>query len=118
MLFRSDGFDLGSDVAFGRHQGHGVYLTENPEVLNMYERGESLTLRVNVKNPVNINDIWSAPRFGDILEELGGGGDRTNVANAITKYAQEAGYDSIIKSGMGFMDEIVVFDPKNVVVIK
>lgn len=117
---RSGGFNTDSEV-YGRMLGNGVYLTENQATMNMYAHGAELTLRVNVKNPVEMNDIWSNLKFGDIFDaEMAAGGDAKAVnARAITRFAHQEGHDALIKRAPdGSIDELVVFDPKNVVVIK
>lgn len=107
----NSGFSLSGDK-YGRLHGNGVYVTENEATLAMYDHGASLKLKANIKNPVELMDVWIDTRFGDILEEVG------DTAQAITEYANRYGYDALIKRGKdGSIDELVVFDPKNLVVI-
>lgn len=109
---RSSGFTL-SQNKYGRLHGNGVYVTENQGTLDMYDHGASLNLKANVKNPVELTDVWVDSRFGDILDEVG------DPAQAITQFADKYGYDSLIKRAKdGSIDELVVFDPRNLVVVK
>ena len=107
-----NGFDL-TRSRYGRLHGNGVYLTENPATLAMYEQGAKMKIKVKLKKPVELDDLWIDPRFGDILDSS------QDVASAINKFAKEQGFDGVIKrSKDGKIDELIVLDPKNVAVIK
>mgnify|MGYP003503283779 FL=1 len=116
-----EGFSLGEEQ-YGRLNGNGVYVTEDHATSLMYSSGGELVTRVKVKNPININDVFTDPAYFDAMDyvaehfpEL----SRTQAGAAIiTRFAEAQGYDSIIKMRHGIISELVVLDPKNVVVIK
>lgn len=111
VSIRSEGFKL-DDTVFGRNYGNGVYLTEDPATAFQYAKGETLRTRVNVTNPIDLDDIWTDPRIFDILDEI------TDKDYAAEVFARRYGYDAIVKRGPGgVIDELIVMDPDKVRVV-
>ena len=122
------GFDVGhsGDVhgnygAFGR----GVYVTDG-STLGLYVKdnsGVALATRVNVQNVMpwdEVKSLWDDPGLQEALTkylpgEDGSPGDKLAAASSwITNYATSHGYDALDSNG----GDLVVFDPKNITVVK
>lgn len=119
---RSDGFRLDTDQEFGRMHGDGVYLTQNQRTADMYSQGEVLRVRVNVTNPVELNDIYTDPDFFEISDwveaKFPGYTDQQLNREILNEFVKRKNYDAIIKRGRdGSIDELIVVDPRNVVVV-
>jgi hypothetical protein len=129
---RTSGFDaaLGGKNTNTALLGHGVYLSGIKEYADEYARylpgGKPATVEVMVKaeRPINILDILKNPDF------KGGHFDMYDpdpgVADAISAFAKDHGYDAVYMQydefagklvRRGPITEIVVSDPKQIVVI-
>jgi hypothetical protein len=129
---RTGGFDaaLGGKNTNTALLGHGVYLSGIKEYADEYARylpgGKPATVEVMVKaeRPINILDILKNPDF------KGGQFDMYDpdpgVADAISAFAKDHGYDAVYMQydefagklvRRGPITEIVVADPKQIVVI-
>lgn len=118
---REEGFSL-DPSRFGRLNGNGVYLTEHDRTAEMYSEGEILRTRVDVKNPVSLDDIFLDPKYFEasdwVDENMPDLTPNQKEIAIIDEYVRREGYDAIMKLKYGVIDELVVLDPRNVVVIK
>jgi HK97 family phage portal protein len=142
---RQNGFSL-DRTAWGRVYGDGVYMSDKTDVVSIYRMeggGETLKLKINVTNPYHFetdevpysgmrklaSELGSSPAELDRLSKILGTVDADervtrNYAAAITKIAQDAGYDSLhivpqsdrLLHSIGG-DQWVIFDTKKVTVI-
>jgi hypothetical protein len=117
---KSGGFDL-SIYKNGRVFGNGVYLSTEEKMARQYgvlTGGETLTAKINVQDVLVIdsddtfNDIWfNAQTFAFENEGM-------SQTEKLTEYMwDEMGVDAVKVIGRP-QDYLVVFDPKNIVVIK
>lgn len=121
MGIRESGFSL-SREEFGRMHGNGVYLTENARTAEMYSQGEVLKLRVNVQNPIDLDEVFiHSDYFGasDWVEEhLSHLTPHQQEIATIDKFLERNGFDALIKRGPdGSIDELIIPDPKRVTVV-
>lgn len=132
------GFDL-SIRKFGRVWGNGVYMSDNQETIDMYRDwsgGEATTLRmrVNAKNVFVLKEGETYNENGDYLSPRGyvnahvskklGRELTINETMSLDTMLVAGGYDAMHlipkygpTDGASGGDQIVVFDPKNVVVV-
>lgn len=139
---QKEGFSL-RKTRFGRIWGNGVYMTDDPVARKKYAQwigssSKELELRINVRNVFvfdsDMLDKKNYPmfqRFEVIASTIPGGQERYNQlvkelfdeAEAISRLLQENGYDALLITQRRFSEivggtQILVFDPKNVTVVK
>jgi hypothetical protein len=113
------GFDLEREGT--RLYGKGVYATSNSKAAESFaELGKSstLTLRANVKNPLEVNfsrlaekaELDKALQFSR-LQSTGGGGEAGRQA------LMDAGFDAVRITTADF-DYFIVLEPSNIVVVQ
>jgi len=128
---KKNGFDL-SKKRYGRAYGDGVYMSSEEEVRKKgLSYGSSrLRIRINVKNPLidmdgsimntnsslaNEMDAYAKKHKIDIYAK-----ENDTVAykkNVVSVYLKKKGYDSVVTEEEG-AQVVVVFNPKNVTVLK
>lgn len=133
------GFDL-SKRRFGRVWGDGVYMSDNPETQEMYREwagkgAATVILRVNVKNPYVLDEKKENPsgswEFSSNrvvrkhVEAKIGRKITDEESNGFDTMLQLAGYDAFHlipargpTDGSSGGDQFIIFNPKNVVVVK
>lgn len=121
----SSGFDLskiGTSTSNRGVYGAGVYLTETHSVADVYAalgnvtEGAVITTRVNLKNPVEYLSLFRNEEF--IQWQAAYAGPNEAFPDALSSFLQSAGYDGVIKRGSDKkIAELVVFDPRNIVVV-
>jgi len=118
---RESGFDL-SRVTNGRAYGDGVYTAVNREEAALYANDDNLLeIRVNVRNVKIANwnewaDIYKEAAELDLETALSMGIEPGEaMPGTITKHLISQGYDALLFTGQEYL---IVFDPKNVVVIQ
>ena len=107
-----NGFDL-SRITNGRTQGNGVYAATDREATRRYAPDDNiLELRANVENVLEVNYVDVVTIKNRAIDEIGSG---VSAADAMTQYLEGQGYDAMHITGL---DYLVVFDPKNVTVVR
>lgn len=109
----TNGFNISTENN-GRMLGDGVYFTPSRGTASRY--GTVLEARVNVKNVASYTyDEWSR-QYRRINREMKAAGLKLSTTERINWWASNNGIDAInITTGL---PQMVVFDPKNIVVIQ
>jgi len=117
------GFDYQKVARHGLF-GNGFYFTDEASYAGEYMKtgGSVLRVRLNLSNPLPGNEFHSfVKKANAYFKSKGEYSSRSDVYIKATELVKEAGYDSILISyskTATAIDEIVVFDAKNIMVIK
>lgn len=118
---RSEGFKLDNEV-YGRLNGNGVYLTQNDRTVQMYANGDILKAMVDVRDPIELNSIFTDPRYFDatdwVEENLPDLNKVQQAAETINEYLRITGHDAVVKMRGDIIEELIIPDPKKIVVIE
>ena len=114
----SGGFKLNQKTVGGKYLGDGVYVTDNKTIASFFggpdDAAKVLKIKINVKNPYIVGpkdeDIWK-------LNNLIGGTKYKNDIEYAAERLQKLGYDALDARLNDGAYGLLVFDPKNVVVI-
>jgi len=117
LKISEDGFNL-DFVATGRHFGDGVYTAIEQETALSYATNEEnvLSIKINANNMLTVEAYEMEKLYSDSLGWAFDNNIRDiSSSQKLTRYLQSKGYDSL---RINSHDYIVIFDPKNVTVIK
>jgi hypothetical protein len=112
----SNGFTVNTAHTNGRMLGNGVYFADNQGQAVRY--GKVLAVRINVSNPHVTTTLGWMKTYGQItrLAKREGVFSTLTPVERINWWAKRNGFDAIrVTDGLR---QTVVFDPKNVVVVK
>lgn len=110
----NEGFALQEKYTNGNMLGPGIYVT--PEAGRAARYGTVLELRVNVQNPLILEQREWSRTYQRIIREMKKEGLQLSPQERIKWWVEKEGIDAIQITNA--LPQIVVFDPKNLVVVK
>jgi len=109
----NEGFIVPEKYTNGNMLGRGVYVIPDPSRAARY--GEVLELRINVQNPLILEQQEWSKQYQRIIREMKKAGLNLSPQERITWWVEKEGIDAIQITNA--LPQIVVFDPKNITVV-